>query len=682
MTFALTLADTITQSGTETDATTISGLQAIAGVTSTAESGGRTRLVIPYKLVINGTMANTSAVAFTFSRSGMPTNEVVINTGGRWSYKESRTVNGVTDWRIMPPIIFTQTVNNGYNGQSNNLIYLNGGTIDHANVDRVGNGGEYWNGGNVIYRNVRNPSEDLALANDNQITTQNGNPNLDIIGFDYRGTSLFLKDFVTTNLKGLSPKFASRGFGTGFGLQKTLEDFNGIGNVYDLAIYGGGAIRSNNGVKGGGVTCGPWNSPNNVNNEYYCTSDLLLTGINEVGAAVLFKSYHLDNNAGAPAGAGVTATNYTNRKLTNVLSSVGGVATVNMLIAAGLNDNPMVRRSATQTDDLYVFKCFSYLSLPTSTSPINLAGAGVKSATVVQLKDPSISQLIKATVDAYTTIDTLDQLCDREKAYLFDNFAGETARLLLASGTTLDAGAKNIVVDASAAVAFAYSSGTNTITIKANALVGGTKFKALATTGMVTLLNGATLAGLTITGSVNQSAPTSLSSVTITGTLTYNTGATQSITYTNCTVGTVLNSGVGIITILQSGTVVIGDYSNAQINFLDSTLSASGVDSITLYSSQANANSNTSPGPVVTSSLAFKFGSTITGVVMTGTLYVRAVIGTQTILTSLVIVKGANVVDLGVQGAIAALSAKTLTLPQIEASNVLATKADVLSSAP
>ena len=66
---------------------------------------------------------------------------------------------------------------------------------------------------------------------------------------------------------------------------------------------------------------------------------------------------------------------------------------------------------------------------------------------------------------------------------------------------------------------------------------------------------------------------------------------------------------------------------------------------------------------------------------MSGTLYARAVIGTQTILSSVAIVKGVNLLDLGVSGQIAALTSKTLTLTQIEASQVLALKSDVWGAA-
>jgi hypothetical protein len=550
----------ITQSGTDTDATIISGLSAIAGVTTIAESGGRTRIIIPYLFDITSVFSPSPLIAFTFTAQNSPANIVTVTSTGRWNYKQARTLNGLTTWRRMPPIIFTRAVNNGYNNNNNNLIYVLGGILDLGGVEIIGNGGQYWQGGTIILRDVVINAEGLADSNDNQITTQAGNPTLDIDGLEIRGASMFLKDCVITQLNRLQPKFVSRGFGNGFGLQKTLQNFDSQGAVFDIAIYSGGAIRCNNPVKGGGVTVGPWNATSNVNNESYCTADLLLTGINELGAAVLFKAYHIDNNTNAPVGAGVTATNYTLRKTYNVLATVGGVATMNILLAASLNDGTMRRRSVSLTDDLYRFNCFSYLSLPVVTTPINLAGAGIKTATAVQLKDPSISQLTKATVDAYTALDTLDRLYDRAKAFIFDTFAGETAGLFVGAGSTLDAGSKNIVIDATAATAFAYNAGSNTITLKSSLLTAGTKFLTLATTGTVSAINGASIASIEILGNVTQATPAALTGVQITGTLTYNTATTAQFTFTNCILATVNNSGAGIVTIkrvnstLTSGT--------------------------------------------------------------------------------------------------------------------------------
>ena len=174
---------------------------------------------------------------------------------------------------------------------------------------------------------------------------------------------------------------------------------------------------------------------------------------------------------------------------------------------------------------------------------------------------------------------------------------------------------------------------------------------------------GAALTNVNIIGNVTQTTPTNLTNVKITGTLSYNTASTLSITYTNSNIGTVLNSGAGIITITPSVTCVVGNYSNVQINYLDSTLTLLNATSATVYSSASNRDSNISPGSTITTPLLFKYGSTVSGIPMTGTVYFRVTSGTTIMLSSLTLSLGANVLDLGTAGQIA-------LLPTITAANV------------
>lgn len=115
---------------------------------------------------------------------------------------------------------------------------------------------------------------------------------------------------------------------------------------------------------------------------------------------------------------------------------------------------------------------------------------GVNGYTYTQpmVTDTSITQTNRTAVDAYASLDTPQQFYDRAKSWLVANYAGQTAVLVTRSGNTIDAGARNVVIDAAAASAFAVAG--NTITIKSAAFVGN-----ITTTGAITLANGATFTG-------------------------------------------------------------------------------------------------------------------------------------------------------------------------------------------
>lgn len=106
---------------------------------------------------------------------------------------------------------------------------------------------------------------------------------------------------------------------------------------------------------------------------------------------------------------------------------------------------------------------------------------------VYRTVDPKISQATEATVAAYATIDTLDKLYDRLQLWACDNPA--TSLFYSYSGSVLDVGSTNVVVDASAASAFDYTGGT--LTIKASTLADGSNFTKLKTSGTITKSNGA-----------------------------------------------------------------------------------------------------------------------------------------------------------------------------------------------
>lgn len=138
----------------------------------------------------------------------------------------------------------------------------------------------------------------------------------------------------------------------------------------------------------------------------------------------------------------------------------------------------------------YAIAAISYLYQPASL-PLPLLTS--QTVNLVALTDPNVTETNKATVDAYTTIDTLDELYDRCKSWTVDNLALANpsfgAQIATGNGSTLDLGAFNLTIDATAASAFVVAG--STVTIKASTLANGAKFTAITTTGTITLANGA-----------------------------------------------------------------------------------------------------------------------------------------------------------------------------------------------
>lgn len=106
--------------------------------------------------------------------------------------------------------------------------------------------------------------------------------------------------------------------------------------------------------------------------------------------------------------------------------------------------------------------------------------------------DDSITEADESVVAAYATIDTLDKLHDRLNLWACENQS--TAVFYDHAGDELTLGSYALVVDATAASAFAVVG--STITIKASTLGAGAKFAKVSTTGSITKANGAIISAL------------------------------------------------------------------------------------------------------------------------------------------------------------------------------------------
>lgn len=111
----------------------------------------------------------------------------------------------------------------------------------------------------------------------------------------------------------------------------------------------------------------------------------------------------------------------------------------------------------------------------------------------VIIADPNVAEQNESIVAAYAEIANLSQLYDALKVYSANNPAYPTlsTQLAIASGSQLELGNLNLVIDAAAPQAIAVNQSTNTITVKSTLLATSSKFSDLKTTGTISLLNGA-----------------------------------------------------------------------------------------------------------------------------------------------------------------------------------------------
>lgn len=127
--------------------------------------------------------------------------------------------------------------------------------------------------------------------------------------------------------------------------------------------------------------------------------------------------------------------------------------------------------------------------------------------TLIISVDAAITEANGATVAAYTMLENSAKFYDRYQYFLSLAANIKVNNGLTRSGTLIDAGSYNVVIDATAASVFSLVG--NTITIKANIYTGD-----MTTTGLITLANGAQFVG-TRTDANGTIAPPVLQSVTV-----------------------------------------------------------------------------------------------------------------------------------------------------------------------
>jgi hypothetical protein len=150
------------------------------------------------------------------------------------------------------------------------------------------------------------------------------------------------------------------------------------------------------------------------------------------------------------------------------------------------------RRGNDNTDaDLFTFKFCSYghnLAATTTT----LKGLDTLNINWTLFDDLLVTDT-KASVDAYTEINTPEKFYNKAKAFLTDDYSGETSTIVNRAGNEIDAGSYNVHINKDATDVFAFD-GT-TITIKTDQFTGD-----IVTTGTTTVESDAEVLTTKLTG--------------------------------------------------------------------------------------------------------------------------------------------------------------------------------------
>jgi hypothetical protein len=231
--------------------------------------------------------------------------------------------------------------------------------------------------------------------------------------------------------------------------------------------------------------------------------------------------------------------------------------------------------------DVATWNIRAYQSL-SAVYQVTMRGIGGSVVEPAMVNDAAVT-LSRSAAGALASVATLDDFYDAAKFWNVQsanvNYPSATAQVATAAGTTLDLGALNVVVDATAASAFAVNTGTNTVTIKSTTLAVGATFDTLKTTGTISFANGAdascTLQGIVVRGTTGVYSPkleTATMRFTAAGTYDLR-GATISGTLT------LTNTSGGAVTVqLQPGVTFVNSGPSITVdNAVSATLTIDGI---------------------------------------------------------------------------------------------------------
>ena len=502
MTFSLS-GTTITQSGTDSD---LSGLSGLAGVDYSELTGGEyifRQALLPanHKLVITGDLtldANTDSLVIPHTAGSFLCLDIAAS--GSLTITDQKSDGAYTlNYQKKALHILNQTDNhwNPANGVtiSGDLVMKGGAIISSSHINFLAGSSLTVEGESLI------AVGDAASGSANLFRFSNSQADVSIDGLILQGGSNAFETARIAQLNNYAPQFAKEGimsYGTvtlyGYNPQNCERDFAFIASGSFYTVYGmadkspSASVHFDHASASGGG----W-----VKIRKY----LNLTLLDEKGAPVANAvSFLKDTDHGQRYNkledltADVTylessdANGLINHDLLLANIQVGAGENVGWDSAAQVVDYRTKNNSHDYKMDAALF---AYGYKPRLVNDIDLAGLSQSAdVRIVLAEDSSITEPDQTIVAAYDEITTAPQFYDAAKLWLVNNYEGQGQPLVSIEGGDTITADYNIVVDATANQAFDFDG--STLTIKAHVFEDNLRLENDST---VTILNGAEVLG-------------------------------------------------------------------------------------------------------------------------------------------------------------------------------------------
>ena len=498
MSFSLS-GTVITQSGTNTS---LAGIEALAGVTRSTDDGKSFYVVSDREIRVTGTLTLDPEVESALFIN--ENNNITFDVRGTCNFGKEIDVGALVNrFSSGTLLMFSNPNNNSYQEDESDLYISSGGTLN-------------WYGGTVftkrnfaIYGTLKTFSKNCEFINQHTAESQirMRSTSSQVNGLVTRGCFLTLianpakwEGWVPYDCPNQALSFSNSTPDREFFIIKGFDPSGLVGQ--QVAFWSDVWGRLVNNALGTAVVAGANDNSGDSNTGLYeIRQEVNLEYKNLAGLDIEAEYWMTDFNNGNRVGTQINSNPSTiaNRVYSGTatngvatIASDGGVLTGTIWrdIGDGSRFANVIydyRCQANNNNDVFTFYAIKYGYLIDQAS-VALKGTVPSELSRVMFLDTTIYELDKSVVDAYTTIDNAREFNDAGFAFLEDNTANYRDRIVSRAGTEIDAGSNNIIIDATASIAFSYDG--STITIKTSNFAGD-----LLTTGTITFANGATISG-------------------------------------------------------------------------------------------------------------------------------------------------------------------------------------------